>query len=115
MPTSGPPECAAHNPTEVPVGRLQNGTSGAHLLPVDRACHVRLEADIVVERRDGAWVGIEVKLGGDLIDQAATALRRLAETRVTVPPAALVVLTGTEYSYRRPDGVLVVPLGLLGP
>lgn len=74
-----------------------------------------LEADIVVERRDGAWVGIEVKLGGDLIDQAATALRRLAKTRVAVPPAALVVLTGTEYSYRRPDGVLVVPLGLLGP
>jgi predicted AAA+ superfamily ATPase len=74
-----------------------------------------LEVDVIVERRDGAWVGIEVKLGGDLIDEAAGALLRLMETRVVLPPAALVVLTGTEYAYRRKDGVIVVPLGLLGP
>ncbi len=71
--------------------------------------------DVVVERRDGAWAGFEVKLGGDLRDEAAAALLRLAQTRVVLPPAALVVLTGTEYAYRRKDGVLVVPLGLLGP
>jgi predicted AAA+ superfamily ATPase len=74
-----------------------------------------LEVDVVVERRDGEWAGFEVKLGGDLIDEAAAALLRLAQTRVALPPAALVVLTGTEYAYRRKDGVLVVPLGLLGP
>jgi hypothetical protein len=74
-----------------------------------------LEMDVVVERRDGEWAGFEVKLGGDLIDEAAAALLRLAQTRVALPPAALVVLTGTDYAYRRKDGVLVVPLGLLGP
>jgi len=74
-----------------------------------------LEVDLVVERRDGAWLGIEVKLGGNLIDRAAAALLRLSETRVAAPAAALVILTATEYAYRREDGVLVVPLGLLGP
>jgi predicted AAA+ superfamily ATPase len=74
-----------------------------------------LEVDLVVERRDGAWLGIEVKLGGSLIDRAAAALLHLSETRAAAPAAALVVLTATEYAYRRDDGVLVVPLGLLGP
>ena len=74
-----------------------------------------LEVDIVVERRDGTWVGIEVKMGSNLIDDAARALLRLASTRITRPPTALIVLTATEYAYRRDDGVIVVPLGLLGP
>jgi uncharacterized protein len=30
------------------------------------------------------------------------------------PPSFLMVLTGTEYAYRREDGVYVVPLGCLG-
>ncbi len=74
-----------------------------------------LEVDLVVERRDGAWVGAEVKLGTALIDDAANALLHLGSARTTRPPAALVVLTATEYAYQRPDGVYVVPLGLLGP
>ena len=74
-----------------------------------------LEVDLVVERRDGAWIGAEVKLGATLIDDAANALLRLASARTIRPPAALVVLTATEYAYRRPDGVAVIPLGLLGP
>ncbi len=74
-----------------------------------------LEVDLVVERRDGAWIGAEVKLGSTLVDEAARSLLRLATARTTRPPAALVVLTATEYAYQRPDGVFVVPLGLLGP
>lgn len=74
-----------------------------------------LEVDLVIERRDGAWIGLEVKLGSALIDQAAAALLRLASARVVRPPAALVVLTATEYAYRRDDGVIVAPLGLFGP
>lgn len=74
-----------------------------------------LEVDLIVERRDGAWIGIEVKMGSALIDEAASALLRLASARVVRPPAALVVLTTTEYAYRREDGVIVAPLGLLGP
>lgn len=71
-----------------------------------------LEVDLIVERRDGAWIGVEVKLGSAFIDQAATALLRLKAGRVIRPPAALVVLTATEYAYRRDDAVIVAPLGL---
>lgn len=74
-----------------------------------------LEIDLIVERADGTWIGIEVKLGPDQIDQAAAGLRRLADARVARPPAALVVITTGSYAYRRPDGVDVVPLGALRP
>lgn len=74
-----------------------------------------LEVDLIVERRDGAWIGVEVKLGGESIDHAAHALLRLAATRTHRPPAALVIVTATEYAYTRADGVLVAPLALLGP
>jgi uncharacterized protein len=74
-----------------------------------------LETDLVVEQADGRWAGFEVKLGGDLVDQAAADLMRLAGTRTTTEPAVLAVITGTEYGYRRPDGVWVLPLGCLGP
>lgn len=74
-----------------------------------------LEVDLIVERNDGAWIAAEVKLGGELIDHAAATLLRLATTRTRRPPVALMIVTATEYAYRRPDGVLVAPLGLLGP
>lgn len=74
-----------------------------------------LEIDLVVEQPGGGWAGFEVKLGGDLVDEAAAALIRMATTRVSRAPSALAVITGTEYGYRRPDGVWVVPLGCLGP
>lgn len=74
-----------------------------------------LEVDLVVEQPSGDWFGIEVKLGGDMVDAAAAALVRMSTTRVTRAPRALAVITGTEYGYRRPDGVWVLPLGCLGP
>lgn len=78
-----------------------------------------LEVDAVVETRDGRWSAVEVKLGGaEAIDQAARALLKLSG-RVSEQRAAslaqLVVVTGGRYSYRRPDGVAVVPLAALGP
>ena len=77
-----------------------------------------LEADAIVERRDGTWAAFEVKLGPSAVDAAASSLLRLAD-RVDPArhgrPAALVVLTGWGYGYRRPDGVCVVPIGALGP
>ena len=72
-----------------------------------------LEADVVIEGRDGSWIGVEVKLGSRAIDQAAAALLKLAKQRVRRPPQALVIVTTGEYAYRRPDGVDVVPLGAL--
>ena len=74
-----------------------------------------LEVDLIVERRDGTWIGVDVKLGSARIDEAAESLLRLKSARVVRPPAALVILTATEYAYQRDDGVIVVPLGLLGP
>lgn len=74
-----------------------------------------LEVDVVVEKADGSWLGIEAKLGNHAIDEAATSLRRLAERRIAHPPQALAVVTGTGYAYQRPDGVNVIPLGTLGP
>ena len=54
----------------------------------------------------------------DVDDAARAAGLRMAE-RVDVNrhgrPAALVVVTGWGYGYRRPDGVCVVPVGSLGP
>jgi predicted AAA+ superfamily ATPase len=77
-----------------------------------------LEVDAIVERRDGTWAAFEVKLGPGAVDDAARSLRRLAQRVDTTrlgQPAALVVVTGWGYGYRRPDGVSVVPVGVLGP
>lgn len=74
-----------------------------------------MEVDIVVEWRDGTWIGIEVKLGETAIDNAAQTLMRMASRRVAQKPAALIVLTATEYAYCREDGVQIVPLGSLRP
>jgi hypothetical protein len=77
-----------------------------------------LEADAVVECRDGTWGAFEVKLGLSAIDDAAAALLRLG-TRVDVDrhgaPAVLAVITGWGYGYGRPDGVSVIPIGALAP
>lgn len=77
-----------------------------------------LEADAIVERRDGVWAAFEVKLGPGSVDQAAQALLRVA-ARVDADrhgePAVLGVITGWGYGYRRPDGVSVIPIGALAP
>lgn len=76
-----------------------------------------LEADAVIHLPDGRWAAVEVKLGAGWVEQAAENLKKMAE-RVDQthmpPPAFLMVITGTEYAYRRKDGVYVVPLGCLG-
>ncbi len=74
----------------------------------------RLEVDYVLETRDGDWMGVEVKLGGADVDKAAVSLGKLA-ARVARPPRALVIVTGTDLAFTRPDGVHVIPLGCLGP
>ena len=77
-----------------------------------------LEADAIVQLRNGRWAGIEIKLGGEArIDDGAANLLRLVDRldpRVR-RPAFLMVLTGGAYAYRRDDGVIVAPIGYLGP
>ncbi|AYF98030.1 ATP-binding protein [Protaetiibacter intestinalis] len=76
------------------------------------------EVDAVLELPDGRWAAFEFKLGEAAADVAADALMSFAE-RVDVDrhgaPAALVVVTAGRYTLRRPDGVLVVPISVLGP
>ncbi len=77
-----------------------------------------LEVDAVVETADGRWIAFEVKLGTGQIDDAAANLRRFAariDTATCGIPASLGVIVATGYSYRREDGVAVIPIGALGP
>lgn len=77
-----------------------------------------LEVDAVVQRRDGRWAALEVKLGVGAIDEAAATLKRFrdrVDAAATGACAALVVVTGGGLGYLRPDGVAVVPIASLGP
>lgn len=79
-----------------------------------------LEVDAIVERDDGAWIAIEVKLSParDAVEQGARSLLRLrnkVSARRVGDLAALVVVTSTGPAYPRPDGVQVAPITALGP
>ncbi len=75
-----------------------------------------LESDMIVALNDGRWAAIEVKLGNKQIDEAAEHLKELAckvDEAKMGKPTFMMVLTGGEFAYQRPDGVLVVPIGCL--
>ena len=77
-----------------------------------------VEVDAIVQLRDGRWGAIEIKLGEGQVDQAAANLTRFSEQidhERSGPPTFLAVICGKGYGYRRADGVLVVPIGALGP
>jgi hypothetical protein len=77
-----------------------------------------LEVDAIVQLRDGRWGAIEIKLGEGQVEQAAATLQRFAaqiDGSRSGSPAFLAVICGRGYGYRRPDGVVVVPIGALGP
>lgn len=82
--------------------------------------NVGLEADAIVERDDGAWLAVEVKLSPSpkSVDTAAASLLRLRDKvapRRTADLAALLVVTSAGAAYRRKDGVQVAPVTTLGP
>ena len=74
------------------------------------------EVDAILRTSNGTWGAIEIKLGAGYIDEAANNLLKFKD-RVDIKkcgkPAFLMVLTGTNYSYRREDGVYVVSIGTL--
>ena len=78
-----------------------------------------LETDLIIRLADGRWGAVEVKLGVGQIDEAATNLLKLKEKideAKTGSPAFLMVVSGTcPYAMKRPDGILVVPIGCLKP
>lgn len=78
-----------------------------------------LEVDVIIHARDGGWGAFEVKLGGErAIEEAAAGLLKFAakvDTTKVGEPAVLGIITATGYGYTRPDGVIIVPIGALGP
>ena len=82
-----------------------------------------LEADFVLHLENGHYALIECKLGSREIEEGAAHLLKLKElirTRneaegqnLLREPDLLMVLTGGQIAYTRPDGVKVVPIGCL--
>ncbi len=76
------------------------------------------EVDAVIERPDGQWCAIEIKLGAGQIDAAAANLLKLRaqiadEPQGKLPVVCAVVCGMANAAYKRPDGVFVVPLTAL--
>ncbi len=81
-----------------------------------------LEADCVLHLNDGRYALIEFKLGSNEFDEAAKHLNKIEELiknhndesvdKIRVPDLKMIV-SGTSYGYKRPDGVFVVPIGCL--
>jgi len=75
-----------------------------------------LEADAIVHLRDGRWGAIEIKMGSSEIEKAAKNLKKL-ESKIDdsrmKSPSFLMILTCTEYAYKREDGIYIVPIGCL--
>ncbi len=82
-----------------------------------------LEADGVLHLNDGRYALLEFKLGSKEIDEGAKHLCEIEklvkeynekeqQCKLRLPDLKIVV-TGTQYGYRRPDGVFVIPIGCL--
>lgn len=77
-----------------------------------------LECDAVIHCRNGKYGLVEIKLGGmGNIEKGAGSLKKLAsciDSEKMNAPSFLMVLTAVgNMAYRRPDGVIVVPVGAL--
>ena len=78
--------------------------------------NTNLEVDCILKLDDGRWAAVEVKVGGNKIDEASANLLKLAErvdTEHMKEPTFLMVIYGGQHAYRRKDGILVVPIGCL--
>lgn len=78
------------------------------------------EIDAVIQREDGQWCAIEIKLGAKQIDDAAAGLIKLrnsiAAEKEGKPPVVLAVICAmSNAAYQREDGVFVLPLTALRP
>lgn len=82
-----------------------------------------LEADAVLHLEDGRYALIEFKLGSREIEEGARHLKEIkqlvqehnmSETQIKLrEPDLMMVITGGEMSYTRPDGVKIIPLACL--
>ena len=74
-----------------------------------------MEVDAIVEMPNGDYGAIEIKMGTNTEDEAASNLLKF-EASAEKPPKFLAVINGLGGAvYRRKDGVYVVPIGCLRP
>lgn len=80
-----------------------------------------LEIDVIVERADGRWGAIEIKLSQDKVEEGAKHLIRMrnkvcanSAARVKEPSFMAVVTGMGEAAYQRKDGIYVIPARALG-
>lgn len=82
-----------------------------------------LEADCVLHLQDGRYALIEFKLGEREVEEGAKHLCKIetlvkeyneTETQCPIPePNLKLIITATQFGYKRDDGVLVIPIGCL--
>lgn len=77
-----------------------------------------LESDAVVHLPNGHYGLVEIKLGGDfLINEGAKSLLQLSQkidiSKMPAPSFLMVLTAVGDYAFKRPDGVMVVPIGSL--
>lgn len=76
-----------------------------------------LECDAVIHLNNGKWCLIEIKLGGNKAQEEAAKnllkIKSIIDEKEMGEPSFMMILTATEYAFKRDDGILVVPLGCL--
>ncbi|MFT4035566.1 MAG: DUF4143 domain-containing protein [Patulibacter sp.] len=79
-----------------------------------RTSDTRHEIDLIVERGISRTLAIEVKLSSTVDDHDVRHLHWL-KAQLGDRLVDMIVVTTGKHAYRRPDGVAVIPLALLGP
>lgn len=79
-----------------------------------------LECDAIVERRDGSYGLVEIKIGGDYaIKEAQNTLNVLSKKidtdKVGKPQFCMILTAVGDYAMQLEDGCIVVPIGCLKP
>ena len=79
-----------------------------------------LECDVVLLARDGSYALVEIKTGGDLIDEGVSTLLKfdklIAKKGMRQPVFRMVLTAIGEFAYTRPsDKIIVCPIGCLKP
>jgi predicted AAA+ superfamily ATPase len=79
-----------------------------------------LECDAVLQRRNGTYALIEIKLGGvSFIEEGAANLLKLARNidtgKMKAPSFLMVLCAKSGFAYQRKDGVIVCPITCLKP
>ena len=81
-----------------------------------------LEVDAIIERKDGSWGAVEIKLSEDRVQEGIDNLLRLSakikknDITQAKKPSFLMVLVGrSRFARISPEGVYVVPITCLGP